>query len=583
MRYRKKKHPSAGEAANPDTIPTRLMELAQEYKLHPIIAANPNTPPEVLENFANHSLVAVRRATAQNPNTPLKQLLLLTEEFPHEFLRNPILPLLNLTEPNFIKNASPRAWLQLLRCEEIPQHWLQWFQQGHVMNASYVREHILLSYNAHICVAGEVADVQKIQKSQHDLLQPRSPLYGNGSIHELLIRTCGVLPDFINHRLHRQVENINVEELVFSLRYSPHIDEDILRKLASHQMLKVRLAVAHHPGTPEDVLLQMLQDKELDVRYSIAKRRKMLQSLLMHLAASSDPLLRRGAARHPQLEKHMLESLSHDPDVIVRRAVASRHKLPKRLYHLLVQDTDMTVRKAIAARHGLSEEHYYQLAQDTYTPVRMVLARNVKTPSPLLLDLARDIEPVVRYAVAQNPRLPQEAFYLLANDSDNDILAQLAGNARLPRDLFMRFAEHSDVNIFRNLITNPRIPLELLNQLRMQNSNQKSASFQANFAYPSVVSPKERTQMRLDSYAKALQSMTSDSLRLELLAYEKLPIQFLYSFARSPIPLERYQSAQHPNASLALLKELAQDANRYVRAVARQQLALRDENKAETD
>ncbi|GHO64946.1 hypothetical protein KSD_49260 [Ktedonobacter sp. SOSP1-85] len=55
----------------------------------------------------------------------------------------------------------------------------------------------------------------------------------------------------------------------------------------------------------------------------------------------------------------------------------------------------------------------------------------------------------------------------------------------------------------------------------------------------------------------------------------------LYLFARSPLPLEHYQNAQHPNATKALLKELSQDANRYVRAVARQQLALREEKKAE--
>ena len=610
MRHRRKKHPYASEAANPETEPVRLTELAQEHELRPIIAANPNALSSLLESFAQDPNTVVRRATAQNPNTPLPQLLKLIEEFPHEFLCNPILPLLNLAQPDFIKKASPKAWLQLLRCEEIPQHWLQWLQQGHVMISSYVKEHVLLSYDAHISVAGEIANLQEMQKMRLDLLQPRSPLYSNNYIHELLILTCTALPDFVNHWLHQQeLKNANVENLAIALRYSPSIDEDILRELSEHQVVQARQAVAHHPCTPEDVLLRLLQDSELEIRYSIAKRAKLSQSLLTLLASSSDPLLRKGVARQPQVEKHILEILAQDTDAIVRRAVAARHGLPERLYHQLAYDTDMTVRKAIAAKHGLSEQLYYQLAQDTYAPVRMVLARNVKTPPPMLLSLARDIEPVVRHAVAQNPRLPEEAFYHLAKDPNSDILAQLAGNARLPRGLFMRFAEHSDVDIRQKLAANPRISLEILDQLshdpalwqsiarnpratpdiltamttreKMRNSNQNPSSFQANSVHRPTVSKKKRTQNRFDYYAKELQSITGDFIRPELLAYEKLPIQFLYSFAHSPIPIERYKSAQHPNASMALLKELAQDANRYVRAAARHQLALRNEKKAD--
>lgn len=635
MRHRRKKHPYAGEAANPETKPTRLAELAQERELKPIIAANPNTPPSLLEAFALDPNEAVRRATAQNPNTPLAQLLQLIEEFPHAFLRNPILPLLNLAQPDFIKKASPTTWLQLLRCEEIPQHWLQWFQQGHVINASYVKEHVKLSYNAHIRVAGEVTNPQELQKLHLDLLQPRLSLDRGLPEHEGLMLTTMVLPDLAKHWLRLGEFNKHVERLVTLLCYSPNIDEDVLRDLAQHKEVRVRQAVARHPRTPEEVLLQLLQDKKLEVRYSLIKRVHMSSILLAHLVASSDPYLRQAAVRHPQLEEHMLESLARDNDVIVRTAVA--------------------------ARHGLSEQIYSQLAQDKYDQVRVALARNVKTPQHVLLSLARDEEAVVRQAAAQNPTLPEEAFFSLAEDSDDDILAKLAGNSRLPRELFARFVEHTEISVRQKLAANPRIPLELLDQLwhdlelwegivegiarnpnatpemlttiaisgnarikaicarhkrtpvpvlqklaeeghvvvslarnphtplkvledilagaDIRKSYQKPDFFLESILYHPSVSKKMRTQMLHSYYMKALRSSTSDWIRPKLLAYEKLPMHFLRIFARSPIPIERYKSAQHPNASNALLKELAQDANRYVRAAARHRLALRNEKK----
>ncbi|GHO77153.1 hypothetical protein KSD_49240 [Ktedonobacter sp. SOSP1-85] len=631
MRHHRKKHPYAGEAANPETAPARLAELAQERELKHIIAANPNAPSNLLEAFALDQNDVVRRATTQNPNTPLTQLLKLIEEFPHEFLCNPLLPLLNLAQPDFIKKASPKAWLQLLRCAEIPQHWLQWFQQGHVMIASYVKEHVMISYNAHISVAGEITSPEELQKSHLNIFQPRQPLDRGLPEHESLILTTMVLPDLAKHWLRQGEFNKHVERLITLIYHNQNIDEDVLRGLAQHKEVRVRQAVARHPRTSDEVLLRLLQDKKLEVRYSLIKRTHMSSTLLAHLVASSDPYLRQAAVRHPQLEEHILEKLARDTDVIVRTAVA--------------------------ARHGLSEQIYSQLAQDKYDQVRIALARNVKTPQHVLLSLARDKEEVVRQAAAQNPTLPEKAFFQLAEDPDDDILAKLAGNSQLPRELFVRFVEHPEIRVRKKLAANPRIPLELLDQLwhdldlwegiarnsnatpemlttiaasgnlrlkaicarhkrtpvlvlqklaeeghtvgslvrnphtpletlegilgrvSIQSFNQKPAFFLESILDHPAVSKKRRTQMLQNYYMKELRSSTSDWIRPKLLAYEKLPMQFLSIFARSPIPIERYQSAQHPNASTALLKELAQDANRYVRAAARQQLALREKKK----
>ncbi|GHO51597.1 HEAT repeat domain-containing protein [Ktedonobacter robiniae] len=636
MRHRRKKHPYANEAANPETTPVRLAELAQERELKPIIAANPNTPSNLLQAFALDPNGAVRRATAQNPNTPLPQLLKLIEEFPHEFLRNPILPLLNLAQPDFIKKAQPKAWLQLLRCEEIPQHWIQWFQQDSFVSRSNIKEYLIRSCKAHIRVAGELENTQDPQTIRLDLLLPREQL-GNSSYGAGHFLIGNVLPDLVNHWLRQGEFHTNPDTIVSLIHSCPNIDEDILRDLAQHQQAKVREAVARHLNTPEEVLQQLLQDQEPQVQYSLASRRKLPQALLKHLISSNNPRLRRAAALHPQLEIPVLEALAQDPDVTVRRATASRHGLAEHIYSLLAhdsdkivrqtvagrhgiaehiysllaQDTKMIIRKIVAARHGLSTELYSRLAQDGSHQVRMALACNVKAPQHILLSLARDEKAIVRQTVAHNPTLPQEAFFLLAEEANSDIQVQLAGNSQLPRELFERFMHHSEPFVLEKLAGNPRIPLDILEHIRIINphippthprrspqtslelldaiinqDNVRGRFYRGLQPYQiqdilqkSVVSKQKRIQVLHDYFLHILQFSINDPLRMKLLGYEKLPIQFLYGFARSPIPVERYQSAQHPNASMALLKELAQDANRYVRAAARQQLALRDEKK----
>jgi hypothetical protein len=59
-------------AAYPNTPPEVLVQLAQDESawVRRQVAKNPSTPPEVLANLANDPAPAVAQAVAQNPNTP---------------------------------------------------------------------------------------------------------------------------------------------------------------------------------------------------------------------------------------------------------------------------------------------------------------------------------------------------------------------------------------------------------------------------------------------------------------------------------------------------------------------------------
>src|SRR5581483_6071230 len=94
----------AVEAADSETAPERLIELSRIRELRAIVAANPSTPPTCLEQMSKSKNAIIRHIIVRNPNTPINALLKLAAEFPRTFLTNPVLTLLTLSEPDFIRN-----------------------------------------------------------------------------------------------------------------------------------------------------------------------------------------------------------------------------------------------------------------------------------------------------------------------------------------------------------------------------------------------------------------------------------------------------------------------------------------------
>lgn len=125
------------EATDIYTPAERLQELAYDVALQPLVAANPSTPSIVLARLGEARQISVRRAVVQNPNAPLHTLGQLAGEFPEEFLRNPVIPILNLARPNFVEELPFLAWASLLRFEHLSPVW---FQQI-ALDGNYQRSH----------------------------------------------------------------------------------------------------------------------------------------------------------------------------------------------------------------------------------------------------------------------------------------------------------------------------------------------------------------------------------------------------------------------------------------------------------
>lgn len=101
----------ANEAANPSTDPARLVELAQDEALAPLVAQNPNAPREVL--------------------------LALAARVPEAVARNQALALWAL-EPDWLRRVPLTAALDLLRVCPLPGEllWVLWDRPEHTLRAA---------------------------------------------------------------------------------------------------------------------------------------------------------------------------------------------------------------------------------------------------------------------------------------------------------------------------------------------------------------------------------------------------------------------------------------------------------------
>lgn len=114
------------EASDENTSPQRLQELTQiSPELARQVAQNPSAPPELLRELGRSTKeCSIRAFVAANPNTPKEVLLRLAIHFPEQFLNNPVVPLLCL-EPDFLATLPLDTARSLFQCEKVPTVWLK--------------------------------------------------------------------------------------------------------------------------------------------------------------------------------------------------------------------------------------------------------------------------------------------------------------------------------------------------------------------------------------------------------------------------------------------------------------------------
>ena len=103
-------------AQDPQATPELLMAvLNKDDATNRLLAKHPRASAELLEKLSHSSDQATRRAVAGNPNTPPQIYVRLGQQFPKEFLANPMLDLLLMENPALIAEVPEALLIRLVK------------------------------------------------------------------------------------------------------------------------------------------------------------------------------------------------------------------------------------------------------------------------------------------------------------------------------------------------------------------------------------------------------------------------------------------------------------------------------------
>lgn len=584
------------EAADLNTLPERLRLLVKEStELARIVAKNPNADWELLRELAVSDDEIIRLGVIQNPNTPIDVLLSLAQEFPKEFILNPVFPFLLLENPDLAREISLSALLKLLECEELPglflsgaaEHQnaevLQWVAK-HPNTPEIALEVIAAKTRFDYRLGQILAERQGVSLRVLEKLA----IHGAVGVRLYLAKRSqtpsSVLEKLIEYPEHNWNFRLEIEVAVAKNPNTPleilnklideghfkvkqavakranlqkelivhlatdyrvqaakllcenlHIPATLLEELAEHSHLRVRQLVAAHPNTPLDLLIEAAKIHEL--RLHVAENPSTPNNLLEELALDSREDVQAAVANNPSTSAFILGKLAENP---ARDLAVAMHKntplelLPK-ILERLAADTRLSVRIFVAKHPQTPAEILAKWAKDKWE-VRLYIAQNPNAPVEVLEQLAKDFSSEVRASVGKNTNTPASALERLANDWEAEVRRAVASNTSTPTDVLERLIKDYQCTIL--VAENPSTPQNALRQLE---------------GLPGF-------EWYLVRHAN-----TPLDVRQKLLA----------NFSRSYIELDRLYVARHPDTPTEILEILAKDKDVKVQRAAKRALRKR--------
>lgn len=405
-------------------------------------AAHPSTPPIRLHELARQGGSREKRAVAANPNAPTDLLLWLARWHWDAILRNPIMPLLLMEDPNFPAKLPLIALREILKMEEPPREFLL---------------PLMRHPNEEIREAARLHRVTRTKPPKH--AHPHAPhqqqpeeegsptfglqLRGGAALAEIV--TLGLAPTWL---------------LLSALEAS-----EIGLRMRAAKCVQIQ-----GPDGPLHERMQLLQEAGADDQLRcLGKARRDMDPARLALLAEGGPFARRLAARHPRTPPESLVklagvhgefmvrccaarnpstpiptlvSLAGHEDWRIRQAVAKNRQCPSSLLDRLASDPVMEVRCAASANAATTPGTLARLASDPAPEVRVMVARHVSTDDGVLKLLQKDVDDEVRRMLARRRRVPVEVLKELARDADSYVRMLAVQNKAMPGDADVRLNRH---------------------------------------------------------------------------------------------------------------------------------------------
>ncbi|BAY89344.1 hypothetical protein [Tolypothrix sp. LEGE 11397] len=482
------------------------MQLSHQLAI--AAANNIDTTPELLTELATHQDIKIRQAIAGNPNTPIDVLFQLAEEFPIEFIKNPILPLLQLENTNFYTTIPYRVVLNILASEDAPEEWLIAFATT--------------GYYDYLLVI-----VQNPQTSKQVLQLVAENQYCSDYIRRLIemhVNIAQEMPsgwqEYADHKLQDILDSIasrfyNTGELgcnsynnvkgeyyqftFWLLGIGPKLQ---LAKASEY----VREAIAKFSDTPPEYLRELLSLKiKITTIIEVAKNKNTPVECLIELVNHNSRVVREAAMRNPSLPRSIVNNFFQE-----RCLVTNPHTVVEKLRELCTSRWSF-IRARVAKHPNLELSDLEKLARSPEWRIRVAVASHPRADMHILKHLTQDKSILVRRAVALNSQTPQASLEKLSRDRHVYVRANVAKNPHTPSEILLLLYQEQDRRILQNLALNPATPQELRAQLQLQHIQSKSnyiylwlRLFSAPYNYPGIEIKELPSQEQYDIAASAI-------------------------------------------------------------------------------
>lgn len=429
-------------------------------------ASDPTTPPEILATLAKSRETKVRRAVAQNPNTPLGLLNALWDKFPEAMLANPILALWELTDPAALqKNISPPACLAsynhirktgadltphihnpdaLKRAMEVAfgTEDSRVFHQAPFDPDFSVRLRFLKA--ATYSSSGRFFLARAPEICWQSLSNDPHPAVRLGFANLLRVISGHMeepSPHFV--QASRALAASNEEPVFQELANCPQIPWDVVQRLALSNSVDIRCTLSHCTNTQADTISRLCQDSDERVRLAFAKK--------CPLAGAQEWLLK-------------------DPSQNVREALASNHRISREILSRFDLKDDPAVLRNVVLNSNASEDIRNRILMEGHPDVKQVLADHAFRLTPrIYLEHKETLSPTTLSKLTQRTRLHPEIVADLATHAESSIRVSIARRLRgqygwrdTPDNLALleRFLADPDKNIRILVCTDPRLTFQ---------------------------------------------------------------------------------------------------------------------------
>ncbi|MFM9991828.1 MAG: hypothetical protein ACKVOY_10395 [Burkholderiaceae bacterium] len=463
------------QGASPDIL---MQLLDKNDATNRLLAKHPNASSELLERLSHSSDPATRKAVTSNPNTPTVVYIKLGQQFPKEFLTNPILDLLILENPDLLQEFSDNLLVQLVRKQECPEEFLIWasshpsekVQLAVAMNAKAPLMALSsLAMSKHKKVRGAIAQTQGLDPINDPEVAFRTAVeerLGSLELEEVQLAWANKdigLPQwpFLPFPFRMETAKVDIWEIASNKR----LPLEWLEKLSGINDPYIRIGVVQNPKVPIASIKAWQKNDVLIVRQAIAKDSKTPSDVLESLARDTEDLVRCLVAKNLNTEHLTLESLVHDKSTSVRSAVAKNDKLPIHIQEKLSKDSDYSVRVSVALNPNTSQAVLARLAEDKDINIVAHAAGNPNTERGVLESLAKATDALVRSYVGQNPKASKKILEELANDNEAAVRAAVANNPNTSATVLKALAASETVKVRKSVAENPNtdpLVLEIL-------------------------------------------------------------------------------------------------------------------------